>query len=47
MDMTGFLMEMPLLSILQFQEVSLPMPAEALVDSLLAAVSRRIDGAIV
>ena len=41
MDMTGFLMEMPLLNILQFQEGALPMPAEALVDSLLGAVYAR------
>ncbi len=35
MDPTGFMMEMPLLSLLQFQERSLPMPAEAIVDALL------------
>jgi beta-glucosidase len=35
MDMTGFLMEMPLLSILQFQEGALPMPANEIVDELL------------
>ncbi len=35
MDPTGFMMEMPLLSLLQFQESSLPMPAEAIVDMLL------------
>ena len=42
MDMTGFIMEMPLLSILQFQESLLPIPAEELVDSLLAAVYRSL-----
>jgi beta-glucosidase len=35
MDPTGFMMEMPLLSLLQFQEASLPMPADAIVDGLL------------
>ncbi len=35
MDPTGFMLEMPLLSLLQFQESSLPMPAEAIVDMLL------------
>ena len=35
MDMTGFMMEMPLLSLLQFQEDGLPMPADAIVDGLL------------
>ena len=35
MDPTGFMMEMPLLSLLQFQEASLPMPADAIVDMLL------------
>ncbi len=29
MDMTGFILEMPLLSLLQFREDELPMPAEA------------------
>jgi beta-glucosidase len=38
MDMTGFMLEMPLLSILQFQEGALPMPADDLVDSLLGQV---------
>jgi beta-glucosidase len=37
MDPTGFMMEMPLLNLLQFQEGSLPMPAEAIVDALLQA----------
>ena len=36
MDMLGFLMETPLLSILHFQESALPMPADELVDGLLA-----------
>jgi beta-glucosidase len=40
MDSTGFLMEMPLLDILHFQENALPMPPEDLVDSLLAQVSK-------
>jgi beta-glucosidase len=35
MDPTGFMMEMPLLSLLQFQESGLPMPADAIVDGLL------------
>ena len=35
MDPTGFMMEMPLLSLLQFQEARLPMPADAIVDGLL------------
>jgi beta-glucosidase len=38
MDMTGFLMEMPLLSIFQFQENNLPSPAVDMVDSLLKMV---------
>ena len=37
MDPTGFMMEMPLPSLLQFQEGSLPMPADAIVDALLQA----------
>jgi beta-glucosidase len=37
MDPTGFMMEMPLSSLLQFQEGSLPMPADAIVDALLQA----------
>lgn len=37
MDPTGFMMEMPLLSLLQFQEGGLPMPADAIVDALLQA----------
>ena len=39
MDMTGFIMEMPLLSLLQFRDDELPMPAEAIVDALLAQVA--------
>ncbi len=38
MDMTGFMMEMPLLSMLLFQEKVLPLPAEELVDGLLRQV---------
>ena len=38
MDMTGFMMGMPLLSILVFQESTLPMPADDMVDALLAQV---------
>ena len=38
MDMTGFIMEMPLLSLLLFQEKVLPLPAEDLVDGLLRQV---------
>ena len=37
MDPTGFMMEMPLLSLLQFQQGGLPMPADAIVDGLLQA----------
>ena len=36
MDMMGFLMDMPLLGVLHFQESLLPMPADELVDGLLA-----------
>jgi hypothetical protein len=38
-DMMGYLMDLPLLSIFQFQEESLPMPADALVEGLLAQVA--------
>ena len=38
MDMMGFLMETPLLSILHFQEAGLPTSPEALVDGMLAQV---------
>lgn len=38
MDAMGFLMEMPLLSVLHFQDSALPMPPEDLVDGLLAQV---------
>ena len=38
MDSMGFLMEMPLLDILHFQENALPMSPEDMVDSLLAQV---------
>jgi len=40
MDTMGFLMEMPLLGVLHFQEAALPMPPEDLVDGLLAQVSQ-------
>ncbi len=36
MDMTGFIMEMPLISLLQFNEESLPGTAEQMVDEMLA-----------
>jgi beta-glucosidase len=42
MDMTGFMLEMPLLSLLRFLEGALPMPAEDLVDGLL----QRAHGAV-
>jgi beta-glucosidase len=38
MDMMGFLMDMPLPGVLHFQESALPMPADDLVESLLAQV---------
>ena len=38
MDLMGFIMEMPLLSILQFQEQALPAPADEIVGGLLHAV---------
>lgn len=38
MDMSGFLLEMPLLSILQFQEGSLPQPSHEIVGYLLQQV---------
>jgi beta-glucosidase len=38
MDMTGFLLDTPLLSVLRFQEAALPAPADAIVDGLLAQV---------
>jgi beta-glucosidase len=37
MDPTGFMLEMPLLSLLRFQEGNLPMPADAIVDAMLQA----------
>jgi beta-glucosidase len=37
MDPTGFMMEMPLLSLLQFREGGLPVSADAIVDALLQA----------
>jgi beta-glucosidase len=40
MDMLGFLMDMPLLGLLQFQEDALPMAPEAMVDSLLEQARR-------
>jgi beta-glucosidase len=36
MDLLGFMMEMPLLSVLHFQESRLPMAADEMVDTLLA-----------
>ncbi|HVO68795.1 MAG TPA: glycoside hydrolase family 3 C-terminal domain-containing protein [Aggregatilineaceae bacterium] len=36
MDMMGFMMDMPLLGLLEFQSNALPMPADELVDRLLA-----------
>jgi beta-glucosidase len=41
MDMTGFMMEMPLLSMLQFQESHLPKPSHEIVDGLLKQVHGR------
>jgi len=38
MDMTGFMLEMPILSILQFQESALPKPAYEIVNDLLQQV---------
>jgi hypothetical protein len=35
MDMTTFMLDMPLLSILHFQESAFPKPVEELVDDLL------------
>jgi beta-glucosidase len=40
MDTSGFLMEMPLLDILHFQDKTLPVSPEEMVDGLLAQVSR-------
>ena len=40
MDPSGFLMDMPLLDILHFQEKALPTPPEDLVDGLLAQVNQ-------
>ncbi len=40
MDTMGFLMEMPLLGVLHFQEAALPMTPEDLVDGLLAQVNK-------
>ncbi|MGE5222151.1 MAG: glycoside hydrolase family 3 C-terminal domain-containing protein [Omnitrophica WOR_2 bacterium] len=40
MDMLNFMLDMPLLNLFEFQEKALPMPADDLVDSLLAQVSR-------
>lgn len=41
MDMTAFMIEMPLISILDFQEKFLPMPAEQMVDELLRQANAR------
>ena len=38
MDMMGFMMDIPLLSLLHFQESALPEPADDLVDTLLGQV---------
>lgn len=38
MDMMGFLLDMPLLSVLNFREGDLPMPADEIVDALLRQV---------
>ena len=38
MDMTGFIMEMPILGVLQFQESALPKPAHEIVEMLLEQV---------
>jgi hypothetical protein len=40
MDTMTFLMDMPLLSVLQFQESAFPTPVEGLVDDLLAQAYR-------
>ena len=39
MDMSGFILDMPLLSLLHFRDNELPMPAEEIVDALLAQVA--------
>jgi beta-glucosidase len=39
MDMSGFIFEMPLLSLLEFRDRDLPMPADEIVDGLLAQVA--------
>jgi beta-glucosidase len=44
MDMMGFLMEMPLLSVLSFQESALPMSADEMVDMLLARAHGTFEG---
>ena len=38
MDMLGFMLDMPLLGLLEFQEQALPMPADQLVDGMLSQV---------
>jgi beta-glucosidase len=38
MEMQGFMLEMPLLSLLEFQEGALPRPAVEIVDDLLKQV---------
>jgi beta-glucosidase len=38
MDMMGFLADMPLLSVLNFQDAAFPVPPEQMIDSLLVAV---------
>ncbi len=41
MDMMGFLLEMPLLAVLHFQDSLLPMPPEEIVDGMLAQVYQK------
>jgi len=38
METAGFMLDMPLLSILEFQESALPVPADDMVDGLLMQV---------
>ena len=40
MDVLGFMLDMPLISMLQFDESQLPMPAGEIVDTLLAQVNK-------
>ncbi len=43
MDVLGFMLDMPLLSMLQFDESQLPMPAREIVDTLLAQVKEAAE----